>query len=85
MDFLTNGSINYEFRTTVVRQLHKREDFEEIGSWLAGAKAYYLQGYQDSPNVISPGFTAYTLAELQEFQTLLQATIPSVEIRGVEH
>lgn len=85
VDFLKGCGLAYEFRTTVVRQLHQKSDFEAIGVWLSGAKAYYLQGYQDSPQVISPGFTAYTLKELQEFQKLLQTYIPGTEIRGVEH
>ena len=85
VEFLLSGSVDYEFRTTVTRELHHEDDFSAIGRWIPGAKAYYLQGYQDSPNVISPGFTAYTLAELKEFQRLLTVYIPHVEIRGVEH
>lgn len=85
VDFLKNSGLDYEFRTTITRELHREADFHAIGSWLTGAKAYYLQGYQESPQVISPVFTAYTLEELQVFQKLLQAYIPHVEIRGVEH
>lgn len=83
VSFLLEGSVDYEFRTTVTRELHKKEDFAAIGSWIAGAKAYYLQGYQDSPQVISPGFTAYTAEELAEIRHLLLEYIPRVEIRGV--
>lgn len=82
--FLKEGSVDYEFRTTVVRELHEEKDFAAIGTWIAGAKAYYLQGYQDSARVISPGFTAYSLTELLAFRELLEARIPHVEIRGVE-
>lgn len=53
VDFLKNGNIDYEFRTTVTKEFHTKEDFETIGSWLSGVKAYYLQGYQDSPQVIA--------------------------------
>ncbi len=85
VDFLLSGTVAYEFRTTIVRELHKEEDLQAIAAWIAGAKAYYLQGYQDSPQVISPGFSAYTLEELQHFLPLLRASIPSAAIRGVEH
>lgn len=85
VDFLKSAAVDYEFRTTVVRELHGAEDFRQIGDWIAGARAYYLQGYQDSPNVISPGFTAYTLEELTSFLPLLRDKISTVEIRGVEH
>lgn len=85
VSFLMEGTVDYEFRTTITRELHKKEDFASIGAWIAGAKAYYLQGYQASPQVICPEFTAYTLEELKEFQKLLQESIPHVAIRGVEH
>ncbi len=85
VEFLKEGTVDYEFRTTVVRELHTADDFGAIGAWIAGAKAYYLQGYQDSAQVISPGFTGYSLTELQAFQKLLGAWLPHVEIRGVDH
>jgi len=85
VSFLLSESVAYEFRTTVTKEFHTREDFISISNFIAGAKAYYLQGYQESPQVISPGFHAYTLEELREFQNLLQITIPLVEIRGVEN
>lgn len=42
VEFLKNGTLDYEFRTTVIRELHSEKDFIEIGQWLTGAKAYYL-------------------------------------------
>lgn len=81
--FLKTNTIDYEFRTTVTKELHLKDDFEKIGTWLTGAKAYYLQGYQDAPQVISHTFTAYTMKELTIFQQQLQNYIPTVEIRGV--
>lgn len=84
VQLLKDCHISYEFRTTVVRQLHNAASFSAIGQWISGAPAYFLQGYRDSEQVISPGFTAYTLEELKVFQTLLAAWLPHVEIRGVE-
>ena len=83
--FLLEGQVEYEFRTTVVRELHEEADFHAIGALIRHAGAYYLQGYQDSPQVISPGFSAYTLEELNRFRELLLHYICVVEIRGVEH
>ena len=74
----------YEFRTTVVRELHDAEDFRKIGKWLAGADAYYLQAYQDSDQVIRSGFSSYTRKELEKFCDILRVTIPGVQIRGVD-
>ncbi len=82
--FLMDCGLDYEFRTTVSKEFHSKEDFHDIGSWIKGAKAYYLQSYKDSPQVISPGFSAYTPTELAEFRELLVNYISHVEIRGVD-
>ena len=84
VDFLMSGKIPYEFRTTVVRELHTREDFRSIGKWLAGCSAYYLQAYKDSPEVIRPGFNSYSKRDLDDFCFILSRTIPAVYIRGVD-
>ncbi len=60
VDFLMSGDVPYEFRTTVVRQFHKREDFAAIGRWIKGAKQYYLQSFVDSGDLICPGMKGYT-------------------------
>lgn len=84
VEFLLSNVIPYEFRTTVVRELHDKADFEFIGKWIAGCQAYFLQAYRDSPDVIHPGFTSYTKTELEQFQKILLRTIPSVSIRGID-
>lgn len=83
-DFLMEGGVCYEFRTTVVRELHTCSDFSIIGSWLSSASVYYLQNYQASPQVISPGFHAYTVEELTSIREILLQKISHVEIRGTE-
>ena len=82
--WLLKGDLDYEFRTTVVRELHTQKDFEEIAEWLKGAKEYYLQAYKDSDGVLRPGYESYTFEELQGFQKILQKTILSVGIRGID-
>ena len=84
VDFLLHGNLDYEFRTTVVKELHNENDFVQIGQWLKGAKAYYLQAYKDSDEVLQPGFCSYSLEELEHFRDILQATIPLVGIRGID-
>lgn len=83
--FLMEEGPDYEFRTTVVRELHKKEDFLEIRDWLAGCKRYYLQAYRDSEHIIKPGaFSSYSKEELEEFAKILREKIPLVGIRGIE-
>lgn len=84
VDFLMSGTIDYEFRTTVVKELHTESDFHEIGMWLKGAKAYYLQAYRDSEEVLQPGFSSYSQEELMHFRSILLNSISLVEIRGID-
>lgn len=81
---LMQSNIEYEFRTTVVEELHKEKDFEEIASWLAGARQYYLQCYRDSDGVLLSGLSAPKPETLCRYRTILNATIPEVHIRGIE-
>ena len=84
VEFLMTGEIDYEFRTTAVKELHTKQDFIEIGQWLKGAKAYFLQAYRDSEEVLQPGYSSFFLEELKEFRGILLETIPLVEIRGID-
>lgn len=88
--YLMNSGIDYEFRTTVVRELHQASDFEEIGQWLAGCKRYYLQSYRTSAHILaslsdpSVVFHAYSPEEMADFRRILQKTIPSAALRGLD-
>lgn len=84
VEFLLSGCIEYEFRTTVVRELHSAEDFEDIRDWLAGCSAYYLQAYRDSDHVIGSGYSSYSKEELLGFMGILTEKIPLVKLRGID-
>lgn len=83
--FLMEGNLDYEFRTTVVRELHEQEDFVAIRDWLAGARRYYLQAYRDSEHILKSGnYSSYSREELERFAAILREKIPVVEVRGIE-
>lgn len=81
--FLMEGKIPFEFRTTVVRELHTKEDFIEIGEWIQGEEPYFLQAFQPSEHAPVPGFTAYGTVEMKEWADLLREKVPNVELRGI--
>lgn len=83
-DFLLENKVDYEFRTTVVDPIHSIEDFRDIGKRLKGAKAYFLQQFENSGNLISPGgLKPYPIEKLEEFRDVLKEYIPNTSIRGV--
>ena len=83
VDFLMSGDVPYEFRTTVVRQFHKREDFAAIGRWIKGAKQYYLQSFVDSGDLICPGMKGYTKEIMEQALEIVKRNIPNAKLRGV--
>ena len=84
VEFLMRGEVDYEFRTTVARELHGRAEFERIGKWLAGCRKYCLQNYRESEFVLQPVFSGYSREQLERFRELLLRSIGQVEIRGVD-
>lgn len=84
VNILKDCTVDYEFRTTVVKELHNSDIFYNISQWLKGAKAYYLQSYKENDNVISPGFSAYSVKELNHFLNIVKATIPNSYLRGID-
>lgn len=84
MHLIKNSGIDYEFRTTVVKELHSDENMIKIGKEIEGAAAYFLQGYQESSGVISPGFHSCTKTEMEKKAALVSDYVPNVRLRGVE-
>ena len=82
--FLLSGAVPFEFRTTVVRELHSEEDFIDIAQWINGCSSYFLQSYQDSENVLTPGFSACSKEELLHYLDIVRPCAKTVKLRGVD-
>lgn len=83
IELIKSSGIPYEFRTTIVRELHTLEDVIEIGEWLAGEESYFLQTFEDSGDVLSQGMTARGKEEMQALCEALKRFVPKAALRGV--
>ena len=84
-DFLLSGAVEYEFRTTVVRGLHTRESLLAAARWIEGAKAYFLQQFRDSGELIDgSGLGAFTDDEMRGLLAAVREVLPVAELRGVD-
>lgn len=81
---IRNSKIPYEFRTTVVKELHCLQDFEEIGQWISGAESFFLQSFEDSDGVICPGYHSCSKEELTSYLSTVKKYIPNAALRGVD-
>lgn len=82
--YLLQGGVDYEFRTTVALPLHTPERIRSLAQWIAGAKAYYLQCFVDSGNLIGSGLTAPSPEQLHLFAEIAREYVPHTQIRGTD-
>ena len=86
INILLSCGIDYEFRTTVVRELFEKEDLPKLASMIKGAKSYYLQGFQNSPGVPEDcAFSAPSPEEMAEYEKIMKTLLPGtyVALRGI--
>ncbi len=84
VDLLKSGVVDYEFRTTVVKEYHDLDAIRELGQWLKGSKRLYLQQFVDRDSCIMKGLHAYDKATLIAMRDELRKYIPDTDIRGIE-
>ena len=86
--FLLSDAVAYEFRTTVVAQLHDDASILEMGTWLSsllpGKKPaqLFLQKFVDRDTVIFSGLSAPDEEQMKRFVSLLAPFVEKVAIRG---
>ncbi len=88
---LASGA-DVEFRTTVVREFHRRDDLIDLARWLAQqirrsgrtvSAPYHLQTFIDSGDLIEPGWTAYSHEEMESLRRAVLSHIPDAHLRGI--
>lgn len=83
IDLLKNSGVDFEFRTTVVKEFHTAQDIVSIGQWLEGSPRYFLQQFVDSGDLVGNGCTAVEPLKLQAFADLARPFFGLVELRGI--
>ncbi len=78
---ILSSNIDYEFRTTVVKNLHTESDFKEMGEMCTGAKNFYLQEFVNSENVLDKTLEAPSKEELSNFLKIIKNYIPGAKLR----
>ena len=85
VEILKKSAVEFEFRTTVTGNLHTVEDFDAIGKWIAPAKRYFLQGFEDSGDVLdkeNAGMFTVSDDMLKACLDAVKKYIPEAAIRG---
>lgn len=82
LDVLKNSGIDYELRTTLVKEYHKENNIISLSKDLEGHKRLYLQKFVDSGSCISGGLSEINKNDALKFKGILEKTIEKVVLRG---
>ena len=83
ISIIENSGINYEFRTTVVKELHSEQDFEEISKMISSKSPYYIQSFKDSGNILTPGLSSCDIDTLNAYLSIMKKKISCSSLRGI--
>lgn len=83
LNFLKEGKIDYEFRTTLVKELHTKEILDQMIKLIKGAKRFYLQNFRPGVTLLSSfqEYHAFSEEEMQDLEKFFNKEIPEVMIR----
>ncbi|MEG1528370.1 MAG: anaerobic ribonucleoside-triphosphate reductase activating protein [Clostridia bacterium] len=82
IDILLSNAVNYEFRTTLVKQFHTEQDMLDISKLIKGAKKYCLQQFVGNENCIDTTLCPIDKDTAQTYADLLKTSIKEVLLRG---
>ncbi len=82
IQMIMNSTIDYEFRTTVVKEFHTINDFEYIGELINKAKRYCIQPYRYSnKQLVSTRYHVHDKDELIQIKNILNRYVDEVIIK----
>ncbi len=84
VSLLKESGTDYEFRTTVVDELHTPDDIRAIGEWLRGARRCFLQAFHDRDSVPFADFHAPKPETMHLYASILREFVPETQLRGVD-
>lgn len=83
INILKNSDIDYEFRTTIVKEHHTIDDIRAIMEIIGKDNKYYIQNFVNSENVIDKSLHGFTELELKCMLKELNKDYPNVKVRGL--
>jgi pyruvate formate lyase activating enzyme len=83
IDVIQGGGVDYEFRSTIVKDLHTVEDIVTMAGAVVGAKRYFLQNFLPQDKLVGEDFDGkgFTQVELKEVLARVREVMPVADIR----
>lgn len=84
VEYFLTSNVDYEFRTTLIKEFHNLESMKQIGEWIKNANKYFLQKFVDGKNCIEQGLTGVDEILAQSFKALLSEFVKNTQLRGYD-
>ncbi len=83
ISLIMDSGVDYEFRTTVIKEFHEKDDFEKIGTTICGAKRYFLQQFVERDTVPDCSLSAPSAEDMELFLQTARIHVKNAQIRGL--
>ena len=83
ISLIMDSGVDYEFRTTVIKEFHEKDDFEKIGTTICGDKRYFLQQFVERDTVPDCSLSAPSAEEMELFLQTARIHVKNAQIRGL--
>ncbi|WP_034443135.1 anaerobic ribonucleoside-triphosphate reductase activating protein [Butyrivibrio sp. AE2032] len=83
ISLIMGSGVDYEFRTTVIKEFHEKDDFEKIGATICGAKRYFLQQFVERDTVPDCSLSAPSAEDMELFLQAARIHVKNAQIRGL--
>ncbi len=83
MEMIMKSGVDYEFRTTLVKELHSKEILEKMSSMMQGATRFFLQTFRPA-KTLDPKFESFhefSSSEMNDLTKIFSKNINEVYVR----
>ncbi len=84
IEFLKNADISHEFRTTVVKNFHTKDDVAEIAKIIGADEKYFIQQFHDGETVLMGGLQEFDTEEIKILLAAAKEYAPKTCVRGAD-
>lgn len=83
ISIIKKSKLDFEFRTTVVKNYHNYESLLEICEYVGKDVKYYLQNFENSSRVLNSTLESFSKDELLKMCAKINGKFPNVKVRGI--
>ena len=83
ISLIKNSKVDYEFRTTIVKEFHNESNIKNICELIGRESKYFIQNFEDSSNVLNHELHGFSNSDLKALQSQFEKEYPKFKVRGI--